>query len=331
MAGEFSFENSVGRTGKREPKMWECPKCRESVEDDFGVCWNCGTSSTGVEDPQFAREDVPSNPASDPREAGCSVCPACGHVLPTSSPAEPEASNAWTKCGRGILGRLPRRFSLRQVFVVVTLVACFVALATQQRRVAKLQVDNARYRRELGYLEITDPSRLHAVGLPPTEDWLWQWHVYVPKDGQHFLGIAASGIPPRGLPAKVKDHYARNVGEVGYGKDGLHWNIWRFDTGADSYVILRARLARDPNGGWEVRMTASNGWRCRMGLGEETPSWLRRYCCECIREGQTVRAAPHEPLTLLRHRDMVQRKPPGVWTGPEAPCDGLMIWIDEVP
>ena len=40
MTGEFSFENSVGSTGEREPKMWECPKCRESVEDDFDVCYD---------------------------------------------------------------------------------------------------------------------------------------------------------------------------------------------------------------------------------------------------------------------------------------------------
>lgn len=33
--------------------MWECPKCHESVEDTFGVCWNCGTSKDGVEDPNF--------------------------------------------------------------------------------------------------------------------------------------------------------------------------------------------------------------------------------------------------------------------------------------
>lgn len=37
--------------------MWCCPECREQVEDNFEVCWNCGTSITGVRDPGFIPED----------------------------------------------------------------------------------------------------------------------------------------------------------------------------------------------------------------------------------------------------------------------------------
>src|SRR4051794_25718219 len=37
--------------------MWKCPKCRESVEGSFGVCWNCVTSRDGVEDPTFQRAE----------------------------------------------------------------------------------------------------------------------------------------------------------------------------------------------------------------------------------------------------------------------------------
>jgi hypothetical protein len=329
MTGEFSFENSVGRTGKREPKMWECPKCRESVEDDFGVCWNCGTSSTGVEDPQFAREDVPPNHASNPQEAEGPVCPTCGRVLSTPRPAEPEASNAWTKCGRGILGRLPRRFSLGQMFVVVTLVACVIALVTMQRQLARLQVENARYRRELGYLDITDPSKLYAVGLPQTEDWLWQWRLYMPKDGQYMLGIAACGIPPHDLPAQAKDFYPKG-NQSAYHNGGLQLSTYSLNIGPDPYVILRARLAKTLNGSWQVRIAASNGWHCSMGLGEKEPVWLRQYSSECVSEGQTVCCNRRQPLTLLRHRSMENRRP-GVWTDSEAPCNGLMIWIDEVP
>ena len=38
--------------------MWECAKCGESVEDTFDVCWSCGTSKDGVEDPAFQRADA---------------------------------------------------------------------------------------------------------------------------------------------------------------------------------------------------------------------------------------------------------------------------------
>lgn len=33
--------------------MWRCPKCRSSVDDSFEVCWSCGTTPDGVEDPDF--------------------------------------------------------------------------------------------------------------------------------------------------------------------------------------------------------------------------------------------------------------------------------------
>jgi hypothetical protein len=37
--------------------MWTCPKCRSRVDDAFEVCWSCGTSAEGEEDPTFARAD----------------------------------------------------------------------------------------------------------------------------------------------------------------------------------------------------------------------------------------------------------------------------------
>jgi hypothetical protein len=37
--------------------MWRCPKCRSKVDDSFDVCWSCGTTSDGVEDPGFLTAD----------------------------------------------------------------------------------------------------------------------------------------------------------------------------------------------------------------------------------------------------------------------------------
>jgi hypothetical protein len=44
--------------------MWTCRKCHERHEDSFEVCWNCGTTQGGVEDPTFSRaEDQPARNA----------------------------------------------------------------------------------------------------------------------------------------------------------------------------------------------------------------------------------------------------------------------------
>jgi hypothetical protein len=37
--------------------MWRCPKCDSKVDDSFEVCWSCGTTADGVEDPEFVAAD----------------------------------------------------------------------------------------------------------------------------------------------------------------------------------------------------------------------------------------------------------------------------------
>jgi hypothetical protein len=54
--------------------MWNCPKCGAKVEPTYEVCWRCGTSREGVEDPDFVTAD----------EAGPIESPP---LLPGSQPA----------------------------------------------------------------------------------------------------------------------------------------------------------------------------------------------------------------------------------------------------
>jgi hypothetical protein len=37
--------------------MWQCPKCRSKVDDSFEICWSCGTTQDGIEDPDFVTAD----------------------------------------------------------------------------------------------------------------------------------------------------------------------------------------------------------------------------------------------------------------------------------
>lgn len=46
--------------------MWQCGRCQEQVEDNFEVCWNCGSSRDGSEDPDFQKaDDVPAESQTD--------------------------------------------------------------------------------------------------------------------------------------------------------------------------------------------------------------------------------------------------------------------------
>ena len=81
--------------------MWECQKCHERGDDSFDVCWKCGTSRDGVEDPAFekAEEDEAGMPrrmppprrravaaptAGEPHQVREAVCSKCGsdRVIP---------------------------------------------------------------------------------------------------------------------------------------------------------------------------------------------------------------------------------------------------------
>ena len=45
--------------------MWTCPKCGTKVDPSFEVCWSCGTTADGVEDPTFVAADA-VEPAASP-------------------------------------------------------------------------------------------------------------------------------------------------------------------------------------------------------------------------------------------------------------------------
>lgn len=78
--------------------MWTCPKCRAKVDPSFEVCWQCGTSADGVEDPTFVVADdlgaIDDPPVTD---EGRPTAEAVGAMTP-SEPFGPdvEAVEAYT-------------------------------------------------------------------------------------------------------------------------------------------------------------------------------------------------------------------------------------------
>ena len=50
--------------------MWTCPKCRTKIDASFEVCWSCGTSPGGEEDPASARADDVGPTADPPWKSG---------------------------------------------------------------------------------------------------------------------------------------------------------------------------------------------------------------------------------------------------------------------
>ena len=41
-------------------RPWPCPKCAVEVDGEMDVCWACGTTAEGIEDPDFQSADAPA-------------------------------------------------------------------------------------------------------------------------------------------------------------------------------------------------------------------------------------------------------------------------------
>ena len=61
--------------------MWTCQHCSETNEASFDICWNCGTTQTGVLNPSFQKADDLPSEHSDAVEVQSEqdhcLCPRC--------------------------------------------------------------------------------------------------------------------------------------------------------------------------------------------------------------------------------------------------------------
>jgi hypothetical protein len=68
--------------------MWTCPKCGTKVDPSFEVCWACGTTADGVEDPDFVPADVAGPIEDPPVEPKVAEGDLAGEVAPASADEE---------------------------------------------------------------------------------------------------------------------------------------------------------------------------------------------------------------------------------------------------
>jgi hypothetical protein len=64
--------------------MWTCAKCGTKVDSSFEVCWSCGTSADGTEDPNFVPADA-ATPSESPLDLD----------MPEGDQPIPEPMDAW--------------------------------------------------------------------------------------------------------------------------------------------------------------------------------------------------------------------------------------------
>jgi len=103
--------------------MWQCVKCGEEVEESLDVCWNCGTSPDGTEDPAFQRvdEEPPESIDDAPLENSDNpiMCPRCRRELTYVGTKAFHEGTRW-----GILGEFGELFVSKERFDVYCCPRC---------------------------------------------------------------------------------------------------------------------------------------------------------------------------------------------------------------
>jgi hypothetical protein len=131
--------------------MWTCPKCQSKVDPSFEVCWNCGTSVDGEEDPTFVKADDSGPIAADP-------------LFPELDVREDKV----------VAGELPEpdRGSLVEAYSALDLMEA--AFLTDQLNQAGIQAvsDTHDFHDTLGTMEGGPKVWVNADDLPRAREWL---------------------------------------------------------------------------------------------------------------------------------------------------------------
>ena len=93
------------------------------------------------------------------------------------------------------MARFRFQFSLASLLLFTTIVCLSVALWVTGIKYQRAQSELQRYRDELGHLTISDPNKVHAIGLKKSDSSNWYWHVHIPEGRKCYLRYVVGDIP----------------------------------------------------------------------------------------------------------------------------------------
>jgi len=202
----------------------------------------------------------------------------------------------------------PIRFSLLGLFALVTIVALGIALYLTQSRLAIAQAEVQRLRRETGHLTIDDPTQVHVINVPTTDDMHWRWRIHLP--GRHDFGVFAhrGTFDKRGFPDQGVLAVSSRMGG-------------QSDPNQPREIVLDVALDKTLEGNACLRIRENGQGSSAVRFDSTLPSWLveRMYSDKIAAQRNIVTAAVDTPLGLLK-LDGIDAK--GQWAD-----DAVLIWI----
>lgn len=196
-----------------------------------------------------------------------------------------------------VVRRLPR-FTVTNLLLTTAIASLVVAYIVANRKWAVDVEELQTLRNIAGQLTISDPSKIHAIGVPTVGKNKWRWHVHLPDDREFQLHLVTGGVPLRSVAENRGTPQVRS----GFYNSGEMLIVAEISQNLSSDQVLSASFPKGEfshpieNGGW---LTGGN------------------YSIVTVEPGRTQIVESDQPMVLLR---MV---PDGATAG------GIMVFIDE--
>lgn len=214
------------------------------------------------------------------------------------------------------------RLSLRELLLIVTVVAACVGLFVVASRQKKAESELRVLREEVGQLTIEDEKKLHAIALDTDEPNSWKWRLYIPKGHKYFWHVAYEDIPRDDLPKAATS----GVSNMPY------WET-------DNEVLVTAKLRQSEDGNWRLSVDSKIGDSKNQMYGlsaiipDEKLEWMREVPSQDGRllggHGQDIRD-PEGPIILLQKR-ACKLMPDNTYQPVDEPMPGFVIWLENLP
>ncbi|QDU57147.1 hypothetical protein [Aeoliella mucimassa] len=187
------------------------------------------------------------------------------------------------------------RFSLLTLVLLTTIVALGIAVAQLYWEVAPLRDEVKRLRAEVGELDITDKTKVHAVGVVTDNQLRWKWRVWVPEGANYVARGFGEDIPAQGYPDTGATITLSQPGE-----HVLEWGI-EYDPRSERWEgrlkVRGSSAGSDPQPwvDWSSRSTSSSGVGTRTTRVYDAGERVELMRLRCTNDDNTP-ASPDDPV-----------------------------------
>ncbi len=98
------------------------------------------------------------------------------------------------------------RFSLRELLMLMTLVAMGITIVVLYREVGPLRAENRLLHSMVGDLHVEDESMIYACLKNEVDSYSWHWQIYLPPGRNYQVRYLLRDIPEQDFPQPLNEN-----------------------------------------------------------------------------------------------------------------------------